>query len=521
MPLNTSTITPLGTREPQAWLPSAQHVSELSVSDFAPGLENAFPDCFPESDGRLELVQGRVPDYVRGTLYLNGPARFARSGTPYLHWLDGDGMVCAAHFSADGVRLRSRYVRSRKFTDEQEASRPLYRTFGTSFPGSRLNQAGNGLESPVNVSVYPFGERLLAFGEQGLPWELDPETLETRGQFTFGGRLNDASPFAAHPKFDPDSGQMFNFGIFFSADAPRLYFYCFDHARLRYRKAVPLEYPCSVHDFAISRNYAVFYLSPYLLHAAGLHDGLTVMDCLSWQPERNSRLLVLARATGNVVASIPLGHRYCLHLVSAFEEGDRLTVDVIEFDEPLYGHYQPVPLLFKNVSHGGPVRYVVDLQKRELVERIATDYSSAPDFPAIDPNLAMNCCNEFWMLGISATGQCGRKFFDQLVHICWDGRGYDLYQSPPMRYLSGEPVVLSAPGTHSGEAVVMSQEFDAAERRSYLAIFDAHRLRDGPVARLASGTNTYLGFHATFQFQTIQRSVGTTNKSWLKERRDE
>jgi all-trans-8'-apo-beta-carotenal 15,15'-oxygenase len=272
---------------------------------------------------------------------------------------------------------------------------------------------------------------------------------------------------------------------------------------------VPLEYPCSVHDFTISRNYAIFYLSPYLLDASGLRKGLTVMDCLRWEPQRESQLLVLARATGDVVASIPIGHRYCLHLVNAFEEGDRLTVDVVEFDEPLYGHYQPVPLLFENVSHGGPVRYVVDMQKRELVERIDSDYSRAPDFPAIDPNLAMNYCNELWVLGISATGHCGRKFFDQLVHICWDGRGYDLYQSPPMRYLSGEPVVLCAPGTHSSEAVVMCQEFDAAERRSYLAIFDAHRLRDGPVARLLFSANTYLGFHAVFVRHDANHLINT------------
>jgi carotenoid cleavage dioxygenase-like enzyme len=74
---------------------------------------------------------------------------------------------------------------------------------------------------------------LLAFGEQGLPWVLDPETLETQGQFTFNGRLNDASPFAAHPKFDTDTQEMFNFGIFFSERAPRLYLYCFAPDGLR------------------------------------------------------------------------------------------------------------------------------------------------------------------------------------------------------------------------------------------------------------------------------------------------
>src|SRR5256886_3678447 len=49
------------------------------------------------------------------------------------------------------------------------------------------------LESPVNVSVYPYRNSVLAFGEQGLPWELDPVTLETLGEYNFGGAVNDIS----------------------------------------------------------------------------------------------------------------------------------------------------------------------------------------------------------------------------------------------------------------------------------------------------------------------------------------
>ncbi len=187
-----------------------------AANDFAPGIEAAFPAQFAELDGNVECVAGQIPDFVRGTYYLNGPARFRIGDLPYRHWLDGDGMVSRMRIGADGVHFKSRYVRSTKYVSEQDAGRALFRTFGTSFSGSRLNAIHNGLENPVNVSVYPFADRLLAFGEQGLPWEMDPDTLETRGQFTFNGRLNDASPMAAHPKFDPETGEMFNFGIFYS-----------------------------------------------------------------------------------------------------------------------------------------------------------------------------------------------------------------------------------------------------------------------------------------------------------------
>ena len=468
--------------------------------DFAPQLEAAFPDGFDECDCAVTPVGGPLPDFVRGTYYLNGPARFRCNGLVYRNWLDGDGMVCALRFEKNNVHLRTRYVRSRKFLEEQDAGRPLFRTFATGFDGSRLNRAGNALESPVNVSIYPFSECLFAFGEQGLPWELDPVTLETRGQFTFNGRLNDASPFAAHPKFDLDTGEMFNFGIFFSAQSPRLYFYCFGPDGLRYRKPVALDYPCSVHDFSLSRNYAIFYLSPYLLDITGiLQNGGTVMDSLSWEPHRGSRLLVLSRQTGEVVASIPAGHRYCLHLINAFEEGERVTVDVLEFEEPLYGHYQPLPDLFHRVSSGGPVRFVIDLPSRELVQRVSLNYCQAPDFPAIDPHRAMQPYQEFWMLGIAATRHDGRKFFDQLVHARWDQDTVtDIYHSPALRYLGGEPVFVRDPGSHQG--LVICQEFDAVDRKSSFVVFDAHRISSGPVARMPMENKLLpLGFHAAFR----------------------
>ena len=470
---------------------------EEGTPDYAPGIESAFPHTFRESDCVVESTGEPVPEFIHGSYYLNGPARFGMGDLAYQHWLDGDGMVAALHFRQNEMRFRSRYVRSRKFVDEQNAGRPLFRTFGTSFPGSLLNSARNGLESPVNVSVYPLHHRLLAFGEQGLPWELDPETLETRRHVTFNGRLNDASPFSAHPKFDAESGEMYNFGVFFSPKAPRLCFYCFEGENLRYRKSVPLDFPCSVHDFTLSRNYAVFYLSPYLLNASGLLEGHTVMELLSWEPERGSRIVVLARNSGELVASIPAGNRYCLHLINAFEEGKRLTLDILEFDEPLYGHYQPVPNLFQKVSQGGPVRFTLDLKSGELTDKLSLSYSHAPDFPAIDPCLLTQKYEDFWMLGISHTGKQGRKFFDQLVHAQWGQSSVtDIYQSPPYRYLGGEPVFIGDPGSEDGR--VICQEFDARNGKSQFLLFEPGRVAKGPVTRIPLEHALYLGFHAAF-----------------------
>jgi all-trans-8'-apo-beta-carotenal 15,15'-oxygenase len=479
--------------------PALHSVAPPSIPDFCPGIEEAFPSDFPEWDGRLECVAGEIPAYVRGNYYLNGPARFGIGNLRYRHWLDGDGMISRLRFGSDGIHFKNRYIQSTKFVSEQKAGRALYRTFGTSFQDSRLNRVNNGLESPVNVSVYPFGDRLLAFGEQGLPWELDPDALETIGQFTFNGRLNDASPMAAHPKFDPETGEMFDFGIFFSAQTPRLYLYCFGHEGLRYRKAFSLPYSCSVHDFSLSKHYAIFYLSPYLLDLKSfIQNRLTVMDSLHWQPELGSRLVVLDRGNGKVVVTIPCGNRYCLHLINSFEQDGCIYVDLLEFDEPIYSQYRPLPNFFQTVSTGGPVRLIVDLRSRELAHRTEIRYPQAPDFPAIDTRLTMQDYEEFWMLGISATGENGRKFFDQLVHASWSKEhALDIYESPAQCYLGGEPVFVGEPESSNG--LVMCQEFDAQKRKSSFLLFDSQNVRGGPIARIGLDHMLYLGFHAAFR----------------------
>jgi all-trans-8'-apo-beta-carotenal 15,15'-oxygenase len=468
----------------------------LAPADQAPGLEKVFA-LIPEERSDVPLrVQGEVPAFLRGTYLLNGPARFVRGGQRYGHWLDGDGMVCSLRFGPEGPRLTARFVRSSKLAAEEAAGHPLYRAFGTAFPGDRLVR-GIALESPVNVSVYAFGGVLLALGEQGLPWELDPETLETRGLYTFGGALNPLSPFAAHPKIDPETGELFNFGISFSATQPNLNLYRLDAGgKLAYRRRIPLDFPCSLHDFCLSGEHAVFHLGPYCLNMAALAEGRTLLESLRWEPERGSRLLIVRREDGEPLTSVPVGDRYVLHGINAFEKGDRLFVDVLELDRPVYDQYR-VPDLFETVAPGRPVRFEIDLESGRLAGRTEIAYDLAPDFPAINPAHAGRPYEDFWMLGISKTGTPGRKTFDQVVHASWARPDrVDIWQAPPGWYLGGEPA--SAPNPAGEGGAVICQRFDAETGESAFLVFDAFDVAAGPVAVLPLDVPVHLGFHASF-----------------------
>ena len=468
------------------------------MMDNAPLIERAFTLDVCEGTHRRLPVEGKLPPYVRGTCLLNGPGRFARGGLKYRHWLDGDGMVCAFGMGGDGPSFTNRFVRSEKFVREEKEGRPVYRTFGTAFEGDELVR-GIGLVSPVNVSVYPFAGTLLAFGEQGLPWEIDRFTLETRGMYTFGGQLNEITPFSAHPKIDYHTGELFNFGVSFSASRPVVNLYRFARdGRMTYRKRLALPYPSSMHDFAISQQYVVFYVSPLLLTMEALLGGGTLMDALSWHPELGTHILIASRETGEQVASLHAGDRHCLHLINAFDRPDgRLVVDLVEFEKPLYPEYQVVPNLFTDTFRGHPVRLVIDAQSASIVERRDVGYDCSPDFPAHDPALTGLPYDHFFMLGISRAGRPGRKFFDQLVRVDWATGGVDVFQAPERHYLGGEPAFI--PDSAGGRrGAVVCQVFDAEQTSSSFAIFDAFALSRGPVATVRLPSPVPLLFHSVF-----------------------
>ncbi len=118
-------------------------------------------------------------------------------------------------------------------------------------------------------------------------------------------------------------------------------------------------------------------------------------------------------------------------------------------------------------------------------------YDRTPDFPAIDPRRTGLEYDEFWMLGISAAGQPGRKFFDQLAHGSWKSGGVeDIYQTDPRLLFGGEPIWV--------DGSVIVQRLNTHENRAEILIFNANHVAAGPVAILPLRHMIHPGFHASF-----------------------
>jgi carotenoid cleavage dioxygenase-like enzyme len=103
------------------------------------------------------------------------------------------------------------------------------------------------------------------------------------------------------------------------------------------------------------------------------------------------------------------------------------------------------------------------------------------------------------MLGISAAGQPGRKFFDRLVHARWSRpERCETWTPPHGHYLGAEPVFVPHPADPRA-GVLICQVFDALTPASRFALFDARNIAVGPVASMTLQQPIHLGFHTSFQ----------------------
>jgi carotenoid cleavage dioxygenase-like enzyme len=430
-------------------------------------------------------IEGRLPDWLSGTLFLNGPAAFTRGDLKRGHWIDGDGLVRRLNFGGGEADFRSRYVQTQRFVEERSGEETPCRSFGTASPGDRLRR-GLTLYTPANVSAHPVGGRLLAFGEQSLPWSLDPETLETLGECTFGDSLTGITPLSAHPKMDLHGRRMCNFGAIYLGTRTRFQYYEWDlDLNARVSGQTELASGHLVHDFLISEHYASFHLSPYFLDPfAFVRNGLSLIDSMHWDPDRTGEFLVFSRASGEALAKVRTGTRgFCLHTLNAHEQDGLLVLDTLESDIPYYKWYYSAPGLFCGIPSTRLRRTLLRTTDWSLAETFVVEAGIHLDFPCIERHELGRGYRNSWMLGMPTDPPGEPKFYDRLLRFDWESREIaDSYRTAPGRFLGAEPQVMMEPG-RKDNGVLVCQELDVEHKRSSYLFFDAFDLGQGPISR--------------------------------------
>jgi carotenoid cleavage dioxygenase-like enzyme len=122
----------------------------------------------------------------------------------------------------------------------------------------------------ANTALVYHNRELLALHEADMPYVLrvlEDGDIETASRLDYDKKLNHA--FTAHPKIDPKTGEMFTFG-YHQTQACVTYRVISKDGVMGHPVSITLPRSIMMHDFAITKNYAIFldcplYFNPKVL----------------------------------------------------------------------------------------------------------------------------------------------------------------------------------------------------------------------------------------------------------------
>jgi len=452
----------------------------------------------------LEIRSGALPPGLRGTLYRNGPARLERGGISVGHWFDGDGAVLAVHLGDGGASATYRYVQTDGLRAEAEAGRLLFGNYGMTAPGPIWNQWRRPLKNTANTSVLALPDRLLALWEGGQPHALDLGSLATlglddlAGTLAFAGGPTGETAYSAHPKRDPVTGELFNFGIAMTGRDATLRLYRSDaNGRVTGHAEHRLDGLPLIHDFVLAGRWLVFLVPPVRVGLLPVMLGLSSFsDAMRWRPELGTQVLVFDRDTLALTARSDIEAGYQWHFGNgAAVDRNRVVLDYARYpDFSTNQHLREVARgRTETPAQAGLWRLTLDPSTGQV-----HGHEQVCDRSLEFPVVARGDTGQPWTQTYVAVHRRGTdataERYDAVA--CFDHASGELTEADlgGGRYPT-EPII--ADGTEAGDQRqwLLILVYDGNADASEVWVFDAARLDEGPTCVLALPGVVPLGFH--------------------------
>ncbi len=401
-------------------------------------------------------LRGALPPELTGTYIRNGPN--PKPGSEPAHLFLGDGMLHGVRIEGGRASwYRNRYVRTKSFASDA----PYVRRNGT------LDLA----VGPANTSVVEHAGSLYALVESSFPYEITRE-LATLGPHDFGGRLK--TPFAAHPKRCPRTGELHGFGMKLVPGS--LTYHRVDAAgALLESRRIPVKGTTMMHDFALTDRHAIFMDLPVIFD---LRRALTGRMPFRWSDRYGARLAVVSREDARArVRWFDVEPCFVFHVLNAFEDGRRIAIDVVRYRE----------LWRDNEQAFGPRtlhRWTLDLAAGTVAE--ATLDERLLEFPRCDERRTANA----YRYGYAVEAPSIVRKYDLLT-------GSSVEHDFGPGYVAGEASFVPA-GNGEDAGWLMLFVYDAANDRSEYVVLDASDLAAPPVAAVSLPQRVPQGFHGNW-----------------------
>lgn len=448
-------------------------------------MEVTAPDLF---------IEGELPADLAGVFYRNGAEPLYPPTDENYHWFDGDGMVYAFFIEDGRVSMRNRWVRTDKLMLEMKERRRLFGVFGnpaTTDPlarGTRYNTA--------NTNIVLHGGKLLALMEGAPPVELDPRSLDTIGEETYGGAIT--TTFSAHPKVDQVNGEMINIGTI-ARDKGRsaeIHYDIFDFDGKPIRsEIIPVPHQALMHTFFVTANYVVFPVTPLEIN---VERALSGGPMTAWVPDRPTKLGVMPRrGSAKDIRWYEAEPRHMMHEANVWEEGNRLVAHVAAAEGTA---------LFPDI-HG---RRRSHRETRQSLRRWCIDLTTDTDmvreeivndrdiqFPRPDDRL-MTRPSSYALSNSNLNSADGRvDGMDSVLRVDTATGAEDIYHFGDGA-AAGELIFaprVGGTGELDGYALTLVHQ---AAAETTLAVFDVRDLSAGPLAEVKIPFRIPSGFHCNY-----------------------
>jgi carotenoid cleavage dioxygenase-like enzyme len=450
-------------------------------------------------------VDGEIPAALEGTFFRVGPDQQFPPKMGDANPFNGDGIVSAFRFSNGHVDMQHKYVRTDRFQAERAARKGLFGDYRNPFTDDPSVQ---GVQRTVaNTNVVAYNGMLLAIKEDGLPYAMDPDTLETKQIWDFDGQMT-ATSFTAHPKIDPDTNDLLGYAYAAKGEASSdIAFYGFDKDGKKNREIwFEAPHPGMIHDCGISENFMVLPIIPQIMDLERIKNGGNLFQ---WEAEVDQVYVVIPRdGEAGDVRFFRAPNGFPGHVINAFDEGNKVYLDLPVVNDNVFWFFPDA-----NGNAASPetmrteiVRWCFDMNSPSDTPTCSVISTVSGEFPHIDDRYAGRPYRHAFMQATDPTkpynpekaGPIMGFFFNTYLHM-------DMSTGATKSWFAGdtsstqEPIFIpKSPDAPEGEGYVMGIVNRRAEHRSDLVILDAQRMDEGPIATVKIPVRLKYGIHGNW-----------------------
>ncbi|EUC26999.1 hypothetical protein COCCADRAFT_42125 [Bipolaris zeicola 26-R-13] len=358
---------------------------------------------------------------------------------------NGDGNITAIPIGNGHADYKQRYVRTYRFLAETSAGRSLFGRYRNPYTDSELVKSV--IRTAANTNITFWRGMLLASKEDGPPYAMDPVSLETIGWYDFEGQIT-APTMAAHPKFDPDTGEMI----------------------------------CFAYEAGGDKNDGLRRIAVWTIDADGGGNHWV------WDPKEHQWYSIVPRRMGKPedIVWLRSGNAFHGHVAGCYENDQgNIVFDLTVADGNVF---------FFSTPDDEPTGSIFNPKSpSESWVEPSEVWNTSGRLSHIDDRYVTKKYNHFWQAKIGGAREYdvakysspAGGLFNCLAHYTWDERKEDPSFIPKSDGAEGE-----------GWLIALLNHLDVLHND--VVIFDALNLAKGPVATIRLPTKLRLGLHGNF-----------------------